>query len=158
MEPQPLSQPMNCEGAQKATVIGVVEWTMMVRLGVVEPEVAETPSALTEAKSPALREHRAGQQKEKHLDAKFFLMENLSDPIILGRPELQALGLFLEQVGDDGRLWVQFTALNARLPVIMPGNGKPRVFKVDEPKVLRGPDVQEIPIVMSESDYRYYVH
>ena len=158
MDPQPLSSPMNCEGAQKHTVIGTVEWTMMVRLGIEEPAHAKTKAEKSQPVSPALSGRRSWIPYHKYLDAKFFLMENLSDPIILGRPELQSLGLFLEQVPDDqGRLWVQFSAFNQRLPIIMPTDGRPRVVKIDEPRVVHGPDVQEIPVVMSEADYRYHV-
>ena len=117
MDPQPLSTPMNCEGAQKHTVIGTVEWTMMVRIGVEEPERAKTKSAKSQPGSAGLSGYRARVPYYKFLDAKFFLMENLSDPIILGRPELQRLGLYLEPEAEDGRLWVQFSALNLRLPL-----------------------------------------
>ena len=132
---------------------------MMVRMGVEEPEHAKTKAEKSQPVSPGLRGYRSRVPYHKFLDAKFFLMENLSDPIILGRPELQALGLFLEQVPDDqGQLWVQFSAFNQRLPIIMPPkDGKPKVIKIDEPKVLQGPDVQDIPVVMSEADYRYHV-
>ena len=157
MAMQPLSKPMNCEGAEKSKVIGVVEWTMMVRVRLVPPEIQRTEAAKTEGGSPALRDVRNGES-EKNIDCKFYLMENLSDPIILGRPELQQLGLFLEPPDEDGRLWVQFTSYNLRLPVIMPGNGSRKVFKVDEPKILQGPDLQSVPVVISESDYKYYTH
>ena len=159
LDPQPLSKPMNCEGAEKGTVIGVVSWTMMVKLGLCVPEVQKTPEADSAAKSPALQEHRARQPNSHSMDAKFYLMENLSDPIILGRPELADMGLYLEPRDDNGRLWVQFIHRNVRLPVIQPSrDGKRKLFRVDEPKILQGPDLQDIPVVISESDYRYYTH
>ena len=159
MEKQPLSKPMNCEGAQKATVIGVVEWTMMARVGFAPPRVQTTPSANSEGRSPALQECRRREPSEKYLDAKFYLMENLSDPVILGRPELQELGLYLEPADDDGRLWVQFSAYGTRLPVIQPKlDGARRVFRVDQPVVLQGPDLQDVPVVISEQDYEFYTH
>ena len=158
MDPQPLSTPMNCEGAQKHTVIGTVEWTMMVRIGVEEPKDAKTPAQKSQPVSPGLTGHRSNIPYHKYLDAKFFLMENLSDPIILGRPELQSLGLYLEQVPDEqGNLWVHFSAFNQRLPIIMPGGKRTNIIRVDEPRMVQGPDVQEIPVVMSEADYRYHV-
>ena len=86
-------------------------------------------------------------------------MDNLSDAIILGRPELSALGLYLEPEDENGRLWVQLCSSGVRLPVIQPSqSGKPRTFKIDEPVIVKGPDLVSLPVVISENDYRHYTH
>ena len=41
---------------------------------------------------------------------------------------------------------------------LLQSSNKKRVFRVEEPKVLQGPDLQDVPIVISESDYRYFTH
>ena len=158
MPKQPLAKPMNCEGAEKDKVIGVVEWTMMVTLGIQAPPKVGTPAADSEPRSPALADCRAKEPATKYLTTEFYLMENLSDPIILGRPELSHLGLMLEPPDEQGRLWVQFTTMNLRIPVIMPGMGNAPVFRIEEPQVIAGPDLREIPVVISDSDYQYYTH
>ena len=78
----------------------------------------------------------------------------------MGRPELAQLGLMLEPADENGRLWIQFTQIGGlRVPLLQPSrDGRRRLMRVEEPVVVAGPDLQDIPIVISESDYRYYVH
>ena len=49
--------------------------------------------------SPALRDLRRQTREDRSFVAKCYVMDNLSDPVILGMPELRALGVYLEPLG-----------------------------------------------------------
>ena len=80
-------------------------------------------------------------------------MENLSDPIILGLPELRSLGVFLEPPDDTGRKWIQFTTYGIRLPRLTPAPRNSDMTTQDR-KVVVGPDMQEVSVQLKGEAYR----
>ena len=84
------------------------------------------------------------------IDVKFYMMDNLSDPIMLGLPEMSRLGCFVEPI-QDGQLWVQMTQMgNVRLPVL---SKKIREgVQLDEKKTVRGPAIYRVKASMTAEE------
>ena len=80
-------------------------------------------------------------------------MDKLSDPIILGLPELRALGVFLEPPDATGRKWIQFTTYGIRLPLLTPAARISEMTTQDR-KVIVGPDLQEVRVQLGGAAYR----
>ena len=75
----------------------------------------------------------------------FHALEKLSDPIILGMPELRKFGLYLEPDMDQSGLgWVQFAILGVKLPLI--GTKLETKINVVHPALMAGPDFQAVPV------------
>ena len=83
-------------------------------------------------------------------------MKNLSDPVIIGVPELRALGVYLEPPDDHGRKWIQFTTKGLRLPLINPQRkNSPMVTELR--RVVNGPEFVQIPVSLDRDDYEFAV-
>ena len=83
--------------------------------------------------------------RSREVNVKFCEMDNLSDPIIIGCPELQAWGFMMEPRTDTGLSWVQFTTLNIALPLVAARAGQH--IQVLHPLLIAGPDAVEVPVV-----------
>ena len=71
--------------------------------------------------------------------AKFYMMDGLSDPIMIGFPEMATMGCFVEPM-KDGQMWIQLTQLgNVRLPVL--GKKLRAGVQLSEKTTVRGPGV-----------------
>ena len=124
LPPTPLGRPLNCEGAEKGRVIGRIDTYIVVRITFQEPEEAEEPEASGSGGNAAFRDLRSKRWgRGKHsVDIKFYMMDNLSDPMILGYPELSTLGCYAEPPDMNGRRWIQLTQAGPglRLPILAP--------------------------------------
>ena len=81
---------------------------------------------------------------------KFYLMEDLTDPLMLGLPEMSKLGCFVEPI-RDGQLWVQFTQMgNVRLPVL--GKKLREGVQLSGKTTVRGPAVYRVRATMTRRE------
>ena len=152
----PIGKALNCEGAEKGRVIGRIEWSMLIRFIFESLPTDKTPDAST-VRSPALQDLRVVRaDKIAKFVAKCYVMPKLSDPIILGIPELRALGIYLEPPDASGRKWVQFTTLGVRLPLLDP---KQRIspLMTDDRKLVSGPEFRPVTVSLSRADYQVAV-
>ena len=79
-------------------------------------------------------------------------MDNLSDPVILGMPELRVLGVYLEPPDDHGRKWIQFTTKRLRLPLLSPQK-RSSPLGTTVRRIVEGPELVEIPVSLHPDDY-----
>ena len=119
-------------------------------IDLVKDSVTPGPEGTGSASLQALRERRPDTVS---FDAKFYIMDNLSDPFILGIPELRSLGLYLEPPDEHGRKWLQFTTLQARVPLLPPaGQGiSPYTWS---PMTIQGPESRPVEVRLSKVDYQ----
>ena len=144
-----LERSLRVEGALADQQIGRIEWTILVRFLLESvPEVASPGPAL--AGSNALQDVRRGHPTSARFTAKCYIMDSLSDPIILGLPELRSLGVFLEPPDDTGRKWIQFTTYGIRLPLLTPSPRGSDMTTQDR-KVIVGPDTQEVRVQLKDA-------
>ena len=80
-------------------------------------------------------------------------MDKLSDPIILGLPELRALGVFLEPPDSTGWKWLHFTTYGIRLPLLTPAPRNSEMTTQDR-KVIVGPGLQEVRVQLGGAAYQ----
>ena len=140
-----LNTPFNCEGAEKGRVVGKVTHKDEVTLGFPTPDLQKT-GLDTEAFSPAARKLRSELKQEQKDVVWFYELGELSDPLIIGRPDLTRWGFYMEPEDQNGRLWIQFTALNLRLPVLRKPPGQAGGIRVAHPVELEGPDAQAVEV------------
>ena len=114
------------------------------------PEAEEHHPEL--AGSNALQEVRRGHPSSARFTAKCYIMDKLSDPIILGLPELRALGVFLEPPDATGRKWIQFTTYGIRSPLLSPTPRGSEMTTQDR-KIVTGPDLQEVQVQLTGEAY-----
>ena len=100
-----------------------------------------------------MQDLRRDQPSSARFTAKCYIMDNLSDPIILGLPELRALGVFLEPPDASGRKWLQFTTYGIRLPLLSPAPRNSPMTTQDR-MVVVGPDLAEVSVELNGADYR----
>ena len=79
-------------------------------------------------------------------------MDNLSDPVILGVPELRALGVYLEPPDDHGRKWIQFTTKQLRPPLIDPRR-RASLMRTDVHRVVEGPELVQVPVTLEPDEF-----
>ena len=146
-DPIPLPEAVNCEGAEKGRVIGRVEWCINIRL------VFETPNApdhdVDAVISEEIKELRRRRPKDTSILVKFFMMDGLTDPLMLGLPEMSKLGCFVEPI-QDGQLWVQFTQMGLRLPVL--GRKLREGVQLSGKTTVRGPAVYRVKATMTREE------
>ena len=153
-EPMALKQPLNCEGAEKGRVIGRVEWAIKMRINFDPPETPETH----DDPDPAHRlgKLRAGPRAGSVL-GQFYMVDNLSDGLILGLPEMSQLGAYVEPMDDSGRYWVQFTSLGGlRLPLISSRRSGAKVKLVDLIEA-DGPALLQARSILTKEEYDVHV-
>ena len=151
----PLPKPLNCEGAEKGRVIGTITWYLLVRFSFDDVEAEESNEAAV-VFSPALKDLRLKGRNEPSFVAKCYVMKNLSDPVILGVPELGALGVYLEPPDDHGRKWIQFTTKGLRLPLLSPQRrNSPMVTELR--RLVSGPEFVQVPVSLQLDDYEFAV-
>ena len=69
----------------------------------------------------------------------FYELDRLSDPLIIGFPDLKAWGFYMEPDLDSSGLgWVQFSKFNLKLPLC--GSRSANKVNVIHPCLLAGPD------------------
>ena len=155
--PQPLGRPLNCEGAEKGRVIGRIDHSVVIRLILEEPEEAEVPQATEEVRSAPLADLRRSKWGRgcHAVDVKFYMMDNLSDPMILGYPELSALGCFVEPPDDTGRRWLQFAHAGSglRVPVLAPERKPTTSLTLVRSIHITGPNVSAAWLRLPAADY-----
>ena len=147
----PLQTPLNCEGAEKGRVIGKVEWWMTVKLTFSEP--AGTDQKVVDTKNQYLADLRRRGPSRGAILGKFYLMDALADPMILGYPEMCSLGCWMEPPGDDGRRWVQFTSMGIRVPITEDKKRGLEAVKVDGVTEVEGPALHAVKVVVSAKEY-----
>ena len=155
-DPVALKRPLNCEGAEKGRVIGRVEWAVSMRVHFDPPE---QPQDL-HAPDPDTRlgELRAAPSSASVL-GQFYIIDNLSDGLILGLPEMSLLGAYVEPPDAEGRHWVQFTAHaggGLRLPLIQPQRKRTAVKLVDIVEA-DGPALLQVRSVLTREEYDSHV-
>ena len=82
-------------------MIGRVERWMNIKLDFSEPSGVE--QQVTDTKNAELASLRKRGPQRGTIQGKFYLMDSLADPLILGFPELSALGCWMEPPDDSGR-------------------------------------------------------
>ena len=132
-------------------MIGRVEWWMNVKIAFEEP--AEATQTVVDTKNPDLGRKRSEGPARGAVVGKFYMMDKLADPLILGFPEMSSLGCYVEPPGDDGRQWVQFTSLGIRLPIIDEKKLSARTVKVDGATNIEGPALHAVKAVMTRAEY-----
>ena len=153
-EARALSTPMNCEGAEKDKVIGKITRSTVARL--LFKEARHISGAhVDNAKQPgnqALKAlHDARPVKVREVDVAFCELEKLSDPIIIGCPELLEWGFYLEpDLDTDGLGWVQLAQLGIALPIL--GSATDTKVNVIDPVLLAGPDYVSVPVKALRSE------
>ena len=153
--PQPLSKPLNCEGAEKGRIIGQIQWYMMIKFDF--EEVALVEQSGSSAHSPALRDLREQSSGSKvSFVVKCYVMDNLSDPIILGIPELLELGAYLEPPDETGRKWIQFTTKRLRLPLLDPKKRR-TPMQTETRRLVVGPELYQVAVTLGRSDFEVAV-
>ena len=85
----------------------------------------------------------ATSDKTAMTDACFLEMENSSDALLLGFPELSNIGYSVYS-DDDGVIWVSFLKLGVSLLAEVPGDGDEGFLRCIEPLVLEGPAVETV--------------
>ena len=152
---------MNCEGAEKGRGIGRIDTFMVVKVIFEEPEELEEPAPEESAGNAAYRDLRRSKWGRNchSVDVKFYLMENLSDPIILGFPELSSLGCYVEPVDSAGRRWVQLAQAGTglRLPVLEPARKKTASLTVVGTVKIVGPNSTVAELALDETAYQHAV-
>lgn len=159
-DPVALKRPLKCEGAEKGRVIGRVEWAVSMR-------VHFGPPSRPENNDDADSETRLGQVRAIPKSASvlgqfyiiFYIIDNLSDGLILGLPEMSLLGAYLEPPDPDGRRWVQFTVHaggGLRLPLIQTRRDGPQAKLVDIVEA-EGPSLLQVSSVMTKEEYEAQV-
>ena len=106
--------------------------------------------------SEALRALRDRRPESVSFDAKFYIMDNLSDPFILGIPELRALSLYVEPPDEHGRKWLQFISLQARIP-LLPPSGRALSPFTWSPVSIQGPESRPMEVRLKKADYETVV-
>ena len=114
----PLRVPLNCEGAEKDRVIGRITAQTTVTMLFAEPEIVDPDGRDSSKGNDEYRKWRSRGSQTAETKVTFHELAQLADPIIIGLPELQRLGLVLEPIGVDGVGWVQFAGLGIRLPLL----------------------------------------
>ena len=148
-DPIPLSEPVNCEGAEKGRIIGRVEWCINIRITFDVPNDLDEDADAIE--NEEIKELRRRRPKENSIVGKFFMMDDLTDPIMIGFPEMAQLGCFLEPVRDDGQMWIQLTQLgNVRLPIL--GKKLREGVQLKGKTSVRGPAVYRVQAVMTREE------
>ena len=137
-DPTPLPEPVNCEGAEKGRIIGKVEWCINIRITF---DVPNDPDDDADAVgSEEIRELRRRRPKENSIVGKFYMMDDLTDPIMIGFPEMSQLGCFLE-----------LTQLNnVRLPIL--GKKLREGVQLSGKTSVRGPAVYRVQAVMTREE------
>ena len=97
-----------------------------------------------------MKELRRRRPKNASILVKFYMMENLSDPIMLGLPEMSKMGCYVEPM-QDGQLWMQMTQMgNVRLPAL--GRKLKEGVQLEEKKAVRGPAVYRVKATMTTAE------
>ena len=100
--------------------------------------------------SEELKELRKCRPKDASILVKFYMMEGLTDPIMLGLPEMSKIGCFVEPM-QDGQLWVQFTQMgNVRLPVL--GKKLREGVQLSGKTTVQGPAVYRVKATMTREE------
>ena len=133
-------------------MIGRVEWCMNVKLSFTEPDAA-TDQSRVDVSNPDLKELRKRGPPRGEIQAKFYIMDQLADPMILGFPELSTLGCWMEPPGDDGRRWVQFTTMGIRLPIIESKRIHVNTLHVEGVAEIEGPAVASVDVTLTAEQY-----
>ena len=158
LPPVPLGRPLNCEGAEKGRVIGRIDTTVVIRLVFEEPEVSEQPAPRDAAGNAAFRDLRRNKWGRgcHAVDIKFYMMDNLSDPMIMGYPEMSTLGCFVEPPDETGRRWMQLSQAGPglRLPILMPEQKKSPQLMVVRSLQITGPNTEVAWLKLPAGDYQ----
>ena len=85
-------------------------------------------------------------------------MDSLADPLILGFPELSALGCWMEPPDDSGRRWIQFTTMGIRLPIIQSIKISAKTVKIEGTVEVEGPALHSVKLVMTAAEYEDAVY
>ena len=93
------------------------------------------------------------------MDVKFYMMDNLSDPLILGFPELSSLGCYVEPQDEAGRRWMQLSQAGPglRLPILSPELSRGTKISVVKTTHLTGPNSTLAWLSLSSGEYKHAV-
>ena len=145
-ESEPISTPLNCEGAEKGRVVGRITRRSLLKLIIKELRVVEgatTEANLRNAERLAIKMRKDCQSAE--VTVPFYELDRLSDPIIIGCPELKAWGFFLEPDLDDAGLgYVQFSKFGISIP--LQGSRSDMHINVIHPALMAGPDFTPVEV------------
>jgi len=153
---RPVGIPMNCEGAEKGTVIGRITHKTTARLLFREARFlrgGDDSSTGGNAAYRAFKTLKPGEVRE--VDTTFCELERLADPIIIGCPELMEWGFYLEPDLDGSGLgYVQFAYLGIALPLC--GTRVGTKVNVIRAALLSGPDYVSVPVEALRQDIEGY--
>ena len=127
--------------------------TSKINIKLTFEEPAETAQIAVDTKNPDLGRVRSEGPARGAVVGKFYMMDKLADPLILGFPEMASLGCYVEPPGDDGRQWVQFTSLGIRLPIIDEKRLSTKTVKVDGATNVEGLALHAVKVVMTRAEY-----
>ena len=120
---------------------------------VVFDEPGGTAQTATDTKSPVLAMLRRKGSPRGAIVGKFYIMDKLADPMILGLPEMSSLGSWVEPPGEDGRRWVQFTALGIRLPIADERKLNCKTVKIEGHTEVEGPALHTVKAAITKAEY-----